>query len=347
MRQSWPLPAEKRPIVAVGAGAIVRHAHWPAYKLAGFEVASVFDVDTARARSLAADFGVPHVCASLSELVESAPPEAVFDLATPANSIREILAKIPEDSGVLIQKPMGENLEQAEEIVRIVRERNLVAAVNFQLRYAPYALAARDLVEEVVGDIYEVEFKVNVHTPWELWDFLEKAPRMEIVYHSIHYLDFIRSLLGEPERVLASTMKHPSSPRLHSSRSVIALEYGENTRAVVTTNHAHDFGTKHQESYCRVEGSKGCVRFQMGLNMNYPEGLGDTLEYCLRGTSNWLEVPLSGSWFPEAFIGPMSALMRCLAGEQDTMWTEVADALKTMELVERCYVAAIGTPRHR
>lgn len=337
MRQSWPLPSKPRPIVAIGAGAIVRHAHWPAYKQAGFPVHSVYDLDKDRATALAQEFGVSQVCGSLSESIGGAPPDAVFDLATPAVAIREALRQLPRGSGVLIQKPMGEDLTQALEIVEIVRERALVAAVNFQLRYAPYALAARELLHEAVGEIYEVEFKVNVHTPWELWDFLEKAPRMEIVYHSIHYLDFVRSLLGEPDRVIASTMKHPKSSNLHSSRSAIVMEYGERTRALVTTNHAHDFGSRHQESYCRIEGSTGAVKFQMGLNMNYPTGLGDYLEVARRGTSEWESVPLSGSWFPEAFVGPMAALMRVLDGEQDSMWTEVNDALKTMELVERCY----------
>ncbi|MFI6634121.1 hypothetical protein ACIBI7_35025 [Nonomuraea fuscirosea] len=40
---------------------------------------------------------------------------------------------------------------------------------------------------------------VNICTDWSAWDWLVATGRLEIVYHSIHYLDAIRSLLGDPE----------------------------------------------------------------------------------------------------------------------------------------------------
>jgi hypothetical protein len=42
-------PEEKRPIVIIGAGSIVNIAHLPAYELAGFEVAGIFDLDKDKA----------------------------------------------------------------------------------------------------------------------------------------------------------------------------------------------------------------------------------------------------------------------------------------------------------
>ena len=43
-------PEEKKSIVIIGAGSIVNDAHLPAYKLAGFEVAGIFDLDQAKPR---------------------------------------------------------------------------------------------------------------------------------------------------------------------------------------------------------------------------------------------------------------------------------------------------------
>ena len=47
LRQTWPRPSRLRPIVIIGAGDIVRDAHLPAYRKAGFPVAGVFDVRAA------------------------------------------------------------------------------------------------------------------------------------------------------------------------------------------------------------------------------------------------------------------------------------------------------------
>ncbi|HZU85151.1 MAG TPA: Gfo/Idh/MocA family oxidoreductase, partial [Polyangiaceae bacterium] len=141
------LPRRARPIVGVGAGAVVRDAHLPAYRLAGFEVACVHDPALDRARALARDFGIPRVAPTLAEAVASAPPGAVFDVAVPARAIPSVLRELPDGAPVLIQKPLGEDLAQARAIVAICRRKRLLAAVNFQLRFAPCLVAARSLVE--------------------------------------------------------------------------------------------------------------------------------------------------------------------------------------------------------
>jgi predicted dehydrogenase len=60
----------------------------------------------------------------------------------------------------------------------------------------------------------------------------------------------------------------------------------------------------------------------------------------------WQQVALRGSWFIEAFEGPMSNLQRFVAGEDAALISPVDDALKTMALVEACYLSSAsgGTP---
>ncbi len=329
-----------RPIAAIGAGAVVKHAHWPAYRMAGYEVDCVYDLNREAAESLAGEYGV-YVCESLDELI-ARQPEAIFDVALPASRHAETLRQLPQGSFVLLQKPMGETLADADEILRICEERNLRAAVNFQLRFAPYVLEARRLLaEKAIGEVLQVDCRVCVYMPWQDWDFLAKSPRMEIVYHSIHYLDLIRCLLGEPAGVQAKTIKHPSSPDLHSSRSSIVLDYGDWLGATVTTYHGHKWGPDEQESYFRIEGTEGCLKFQMGLNMNYPDGESDWLR--LNRGDGWAEVAFEGSWFPHAFRGTMSQMMRWAdSGERPE--SEIHDAHETMALVEDCYRASGSMP---
>jgi hypothetical protein len=54
----------------------------------------------------------------------------------------------------------------------------------------------------------------------------------------------------------------------------------------------------------------------------------------------WHPVPLRGSWFTEAFEGPMSNLQRFAAGEDRELVGSVDDAVKTMALVEACYASS-------
>lgn len=341
IQQKPSLPKAPQPIVSIGAGGIVRDAHLPAYSKAGFQVAGIYDINTERARALAQNFKIDRVFSSLSEAVEKAPEGAVFDVALPASAILDVLPHLRDGSGVLIQKPMGENLSQAREIQKLCHRKRLKAAVNFQLRYAPLALAARCLVESgVIGDLDDMEFRVTVYTPWHLWTFLEATPRVEILYHSIHYLDLIRSFLGDPKGVYAKTVKHPKTPQLAATRSNIILDYGDTLRANVTTHHHHEFGRRHQESYVKWEGTRGAIKAQLGVNLNYPQGEADWLEYCLLEEGQrpeWKAVTIEGTWFPDAFIGTMSSLMRFVEGSSNELPTSVDDAFRTMALVEAAY----------
>jgi predicted dehydrogenase len=333
-----PRPTVARPIVLIGAGGIAHDAHLPAYAKAGFPVIAIVDIDREKAQVLATKFGLGKVAGTIDEAVRFAPKDAVFDCAAPAPAQRRILEQLPDGAAVLLQKPMGETLAEAEEILAICRRKGLVAAVNFQLRYAPNMLAAKAIFETgALGPLHDMEVSVSCHMPWELWSFLEKAPRLEILYHSIHYVDLVRSWFGNPVGVYAKTVKSPKTAHLAATKSVIVMDYGDDKRVFIATNHSHDFSPTMQRSFVQWEGMDGAMRAQMGVNLNYPVGLPDTLEYIVRGDTDWTNAPVSGNWFPDAFMGSMGSLQAYVQGESATLPTSVEDAIDTMRTVEAAY----------
>ena len=336
-----PLPERPRLIFVVGAGGIVETAHLPAYRKAGLPVMGITDLAYERAERLARQFGVPHVYADLAEMVVAAPSDAVWDVAVPARATTEVLARLPRGAPVLVQKPLGETLGEARKILALCREREFVAAVNFQLRFAPVVLAARDLIDSgAVGTLCGMEVRITADTPWQLWPFLFNIPRMEIIYHSLHYLDLVRSFLGEPAGVYAKTVTHPEKRQLASTRTAVILDYGDETMVNLTINHDHAFGPQHQESYVKWEGTRGAIWARLGLMLDYPRGVPDAFEYCLLEEGHapaWRSEAIEGNWFPDAFAGIMSSLQRFVEGSLRELPTAVEDAVHTMALVEACY----------
>ena len=336
-----PRPKTARPIVMIGSGGIVHDAHLPAYRRARFPVAALVDVDREKAENLAKEFGIPHAGTSIAEAIQYAPADAVFDIAVPAKALPAILPQLPNGAAVLMQKPMGETLAEATEILKICRDKGLVAAVNFQLRWAPNMLAARALSDSgALGELHDMEVSVSCHMPWELWSFLKTAPRLEILYHSIHYVDLVRSWFGNPLGVYAKTVKSPRTAHLAATKSVITFDYGEDKRVFIATSHSHDFHPGMQRSFVQWEGMEGAMRAQMGANLNYPAGRPDNLEYIIRGDAEWSEGPVSGNWFPDAFIGSMGSLQAYAQGEAGTLPTGVEDAIDTMRTVEAAYISS-------
>ncbi len=346
LAQSWPMPSSPRPIVTFGAGSIVGDAHFPAYRKAGFPVAGLYDPDLAKAAALAQAWGV-RAFASVAEAASVA--GAIFDLATPPSRHAEVLKALPDGSVVLMQKPMGADLQGATEILKICRQKKLKAAVNFQLRFAPMMLALKDAIARGwLGEVVDFDAWLALDTPWQLWECLLKAPRIEIAMHSIHYLDLIRQMLGDPSGVHARTLGHPGHTVAQTRTSAI-LDYGERVRCSLSINHDHKFGRRHQACEFRICGTEGAAYLQLGVNLDYPRGEPDILEIHPKGGSGWVAVPLAGAWFPDAFVGRMANVQRFAGGEDAELVSSVEDAWNTMALVEAAYrsSAAPATPLER
>lgn len=343
LTQAWPRPSHPRPIVIIGSGGIVQTAHLPAYCRLNFPIAGVFDIRREIAAHAAATFGVERIYDTLEDAC--AAPGVVFDLAVPGDQTLSVLERLPVGAAVLMQKPMGRNLAEARRIRTCAHERRLTAAVNLQLRFSPGMLALRDLIERgALGTLVDIDVRIVIDQPWHLWPFLEAAARLELPYHSIHYLDAIRWLAGEPAGVYCRALKHPGLPELQDTRSTIILDYGNRIRCSLVLNHTHRAGPGHRASQLMVEGTTGAARLTWGVNLSYPAGPPDTMEVSEHGA--WNAVTLRGSWFTEAFEGPMSNLQRVVAGEDRDLVGSVDDAVRTMALVEACYSSSDngGTP---
>ena len=313
----------------------MRTAHIPAYRRLEYPIAGVYDIRSDAAVDTAAAFGIPMIFSSIDRAANL--PGTVFDIAVPGNQILSVLEHLPDCAAALIQKPMGENLEEARKILDLCHAKKLKAAINFQLRFSPNMLVLRELLaQNALGAVTDIEVRLVDRQPWQLWPFLKGAPRLEVLYHSIHYLDAIRFLFGEPEGVYCKAIAHPEMAEFRDTRSTIILDYGNRIRCSLMLNHAHRHNEKHQASQFKVEGTAGAAVLTMGVNLDYPAGKPDTFEVAL-GNSDWQVLPLRGSWFTEAFEGPMSNLQRFVAAEDDVLITNVDDAIRTMALVEACY----------
>lgn len=335
LRQAWPKPSNPLPIVIFGAGSIVTDAHLPAYRNGGFPVRGIYDPDLEKAQKVAQEWGII-AYANIEEAI--AQEDVLFDLATPPQAHFGILEKLPDGAAALLQKPMGNDLDEAGKIVSICESKDIRAAVNFQLRFSPMMLALKDAADKgLLGDIVDFDAWLALDTPWHLWEFLLKSPRVELSLHSIHYLDFIRSLLGNPQGIHAKTMGHPSS-KIAQTRTSAILDYGDEKRCALSINHNHSFGRRFQACEFRICGTKGAAYVKLGVNLDYPHGEPD--ELWLNSDEGWQQVSLHGAWFPDAFTHRMAQLQRFATGEEEQLISNVQDGWDTMALVEAAYLSS-------
>ncbi|MFB9677356.1 Gfo/Idh/MocA family protein [Streptosporangium vulgare] len=332
------IPAGHRlPIAVVGAGAIVDVAHLPAYRAAGLEVTGLYDLDGERAREVAARHGVATVYGSLGELL-SDERIAVVDIAV-APGAQPGIARAVLESGrhVLCQKPFAPDVATGRQLVDLAAARGLKIAVNQQLRFDEGIAAARAMVRAGwIGEPTTMTFTVNIATDWSGWEWLVSTDRLEIVYHSIHYLDAIRSFLGDPVTVFCTGSRTAGQLPKGETRTMSTLVYPGDVRALVHVTHENRTGD-HEAAF-RIDGTEGAIKGTLGLLYDYPHGRPDTLLVNSRTvpTDGWLPYPVTTRWLPDAVAGPMGSLLAAIAegGEPETAG---ADNLGTLALLDALY----------
>ena len=112
---------------------------------------------------------------------------------------------------LFLEKPLSHNLDGIAELQEIVREKNLVAFVGYQLRFHPCYKLVRELLQgSAIGNLLAARIAFGEYLPaWHPYeDYRESyAARRElgggVVLTQIHDLDIALWLFGMPRRVFA------------------------------------------------------------------------------------------------------------------------------------------------
>jgi len=276
---------------------------------------------------------------SLDELLEDERVRVV-DIAVSPNAQPAIARRVIEaGKSLLCQKPFVPDRSSGLELIAMAEERGVKLGVNQQMRYDEGIAAARSMVQRGwLGEATTMSFNVHVYTDWSPWEWLVSSPRMEILFHSIHYFDAIRSIFGDPELVFSTGSGTAGQIVAGETRSISTLVYPGNLRAFVHSAHENRAGDF--EATFRIDGSEGSIRGTIGLMYGYPDGRPDTIEVNSRvvPTDGWLSYPVTTRWLPDAFAGPMVSLMRAISTDGDPSPT-ATDNLRTIALIEALYAS--------
>ncbi len=325
----------------VGCGSIINDASLPAYQRHNFNVAGCYDLNREAAEDTARRFKIPKVYDRLSDLLAD-PDVAIVEIAVHPWQQFEIAGQaIAVGKHLLCQKPLSDSYAQAVETVHLAREAGIKLAVNQQMRWDPAIRAVRDLIGKGwIGQPTEASIQVSLFSDLE-GSWAAASSRFEVMLHSIHYLDSIRFLFGEPEWVTSRHTRHPLLDGVRGeTKTITVLDYDSGLQVLS----AVDLCNPGIDSFAtfRFSGTEGVIRGTLGLG-SYPQGEPDSIAW--RSTRLYadtrFEAELEGAWFPHAFIGPIASLMRAIQ-EDGTPETDGADHLKTLDIVEAAYISAAG-----
>ena len=201
-------------VAVIGCGSIATSQHLPAYQAAASAglctLVGVCDLDSERARAVSRDYNVP-AFEHVDEMLSKTEPEVVSIATLPASHHDLSVRCLDAGCHVLCEKPIARDIAEATQMVRAAELNNRHLSVCFEYRYWEEALYLRERIAR--GDLGHIH---SVRT-WggSAYGLPEGAHRSKepygcgvLAHWTIHNLDLVLWLLGNPEPLTASAQCH-------------------------------------------------------------------------------------------------------------------------------------------
>lgn len=329
-------------IGCIGAGFIMADCHLVAYKDAGFNPQAITSLNLEESKKVAERHNIPKVYKSWQELIAD-PEIEIVDIAVPPDSqlpiVKEIVKQKDHIKGVLCQKPLAMNYQDAKEIVELCEKAGIKLGVNSNMRYDQSIRALKSILNQgFLGEPVLATIEMRAIPHWQ--EFLKKYDRIEILNMGIHHIDSFRYLFGDPARITALTRKDPRTDFDHiDGISQYTFQY-ENDFMATSLDDVWAWSGEGTEKDIyikwRVEGIDGMAQGTIGWP-EYPTPTPSTLEFTSKQfPDQWIRPKWDKVWFSDAFQGTMAQLL--VAVEQNAE-PEIngKDNLTTMVIIDACY----------
>jgi len=149
-----------------GCGRFAENSFLPAIRsVRKSTVTALYSRDLHRAKSLAEKFGVQNSFDNYDEFLSS-DISAVFISSSNAHHYEHVIRAAKAGKNILCEKPIALTSSQAQEMVKVCKENNVLFAVNYVHRYHPLVIKAKELlVDQKLGKLVSVDVHFNIDYP--------------------------------------------------------------------------------------------------------------------------------------------------------------------------------------
>ena len=249
----------------IGLGGVADRIHLPAcHAVPDIDLIAGCDPNTQARETALAKFGLPRAYTTLEEMLDEVRPELVI-VGTPPGSHSQICLQAMESGAhVFCEKPFMATVEEADRVIAVARERNLLLRVNNQYRFMTFYAETKKRLER--GDFgrpfYIQSWQQMFHPPEKETNWRSQLTRYVIFEFGTHALDLISFFFDAlPVSVNAHTPK--ARPEYDADVLVqMTLRYPEERLAACSFNRITHAPEKYLEM--RLDCEDASIRISLG-----------------------------------------------------------------------------------
>ena len=177
--------------------------HLKGFRSSGLTDFVVSDISAERASAFAEAHGTTFAASTQDLLADTTVHGVAICTPTPTH-YPLIKSAIAQGKHYLVEKPLSDTLEQAQELADATRQAGLVGAVGFTYRFAPSLVAANDLLREApdeLGQIATATLRIGGRGSHEVWKHQKKTGGGAIQEMLVHMVDLAVWMFGEMDQI--------------------------------------------------------------------------------------------------------------------------------------------------
>ena len=308
-------------------------------EVGGVDLVAIYNRTIAKAEKVAAQFKIPKVYGDPEELFKKEKLDFVDIIA--GNEVHPKLVYLAAQYRVpvICQKPMAQDWESCEKMVRSCKEAGVPFMIHENLRWqAPLREVKRILTEGTIGRVYRARVSIIGYSPLEYVEqpFLKELDRLSLMDLGSHVLDTARFLFGEPETLYCQHLRSRDDIRGEDVATVV-MGMGGAICTVETSNATRTSWNHYPDVTVFVEGTEGSIELAPDYWVKVNTDDGTAARRVDPPLLSWLRAD-QPHW--HASIVPCNADLLGQIKTGKLAETNGDDNLRTMNLVFKAYESA-------
>jgi predicted dehydrogenase len=261
-------------VAIIGLGAVVRNIHMPAYGQLRDRIRVVAGCDANKiAREHARQKWSLQVFTGAREMIESTRPDIVAVCTPPWMHLEHVRLALEYGCHVFSEKPLADDLSQADQMIRASEEAGRLVVVNNQFPYMKIHQAGKQQIgTPAFGELLYLHAWHTMHTN-EITEagWRGGLPRRLGFEFGVHVLDLVRYFFdAEPVRIVAH-MPNPQGRAKCDAVNVVNLEFPDGRGASIVLDRL----SRGPERYLdlRLDGESASVHTSIGGRLRFQAGI--------------------------------------------------------------------------
>ena len=264
--------SERTRLAVIGCGFFARnHLHsWKDLQAQGADLVAVCDIDPAKAKAAAAEFGTARWYDNPQAMFAAEPLDLV-DIVTQVRS-HKALVELAVGAGVatIVQKPFGNDLDECRAMVATAEKAGIFLAVHENFRFQRPNRIIQDIIRS--GAIGEPTWgRISFRTGYDIYTgqpYLMNEERFVVTDLGVHVLDMARVFFGEAQHLSAELQKRNPKLRGEDTATMLLRHASGAVSLVECTYASRRLPDAFPATVLEIEGTKGAISLSADLQIH-------------------------------------------------------------------------------